>query len=68
MMNQIAAVAPIAVAEAPLLVHGDTAAKPRPDPSVSKIKVAATAATVPARIAAHETADFVSSIVPATGT
>jgi hypothetical protein len=60
-MSQIAATALKAAAEAPLFAHGDEEANPNPDPSASKISVAETAATVPAKMAAQETADFVAS-------
>jgi len=44
------------VAESPWFVQGDADAKPRPAPSVTKIKETETAATEPARMAPHEAA------------
>jgi hypothetical protein len=63
-MSQIAASVLRVTAVAPPFAHGDADASPRPEPSAINISVAATAAAVPAKIAAHETADVLASTVP----
>src|SRR3954471_5412465 len=45
------------VLDTPWSVHGETTEKPKPIPNASKISEAAAAATPPARMAPHETAD-----------
>ncbi len=51
--------------EAPLLGHGDTAARSRPEASASKIRETEAATTAPAMIAPQETADVEASTVGA---
>jgi len=46
-INQIAAQTPNVVADAPELYHGDTEAKPRPDPRASNISAVAAIAKAP---------------------
>ncbi|HEY6484591.1 MAG TPA: hypothetical protein VIY54_13790 [Steroidobacteraceae bacterium] len=45
------------VADAPLLGQGDTEASPSPEPNATSNNEVAAATTVPAKIAAHDTAD-----------
>lgn len=47
---------PMASADAPRPLHGDIAAKPRPDPSTISTIVSAAALVAPANTAAQETA------------
>jgi hypothetical protein len=62
-INQIAAQTPNVVADGPELYHGDTEAKPRPDPRASNISAAAAIAKAPAMIAGHDTAETALSTI-----
>src|SRR5580693_5983391 len=70
-MNQMAASAVTAPAEAPLPGQGDVEMSPSPDPRTSSSTDAEVAATAPAMIAGHDTADFEDSLaalaLPASG-
>ena len=62
-INQTIAAPPIAGADAPLFAHGDTAEKPSPVPSASKISDSAAAANAPAKTAGHDTPDEYASFL-----
>ncbi len=57
-MSQIAAETVNVVALTPRSAHGDTEAKPSPDPRANNIKETAMATKAPAKIAPHDAADF----------
>src|SRR5665213_471981 len=61
MMSQIAVVTAKVVAEAPWLGQGETAAKPKPEPSATRMSVTDAATNAPAMIADHDAADFVAA-------
>jgi hypothetical protein len=58
----------IVVADAPEFDQGDTAAKPRPVPSATRISPIAAAANAPPMMAPHEIADTVDSFAVPTAT
>ena len=58
MSNHTAAKTPKVVADGPELYHGDTEAKPRPDPRAANISATAAIAKAPAIIAGHDTAEI----------
>src|SRR4029077_13472545 len=63
MSNHTAAKTPKVVADGPELYHGDTEAKPRPDPRASNISATAAVANAPAMIAGHDTAEIALSTI-----
>ena len=64
MISHTAASTPNVVADGLELYHGETDAKPRPDPRASKISATAAIAKAPAMIAGHDTAEIALSRVP----
>src|SRR5450432_2786679 len=63
MISQIAALTANVVTEAPELGHGETAARPSPDPRLNRMSDTAAAAAAPAMMAGHETAEREASAV-----
>src|SRR4029078_6305230 len=59
--SQIAVMTVKVVAEAPRSAHGETEARPKPEPSASRMRDTAQATRAPAMMAAHETADTADS-------
>jgi hypothetical protein len=57
MTSQIAATIPNVVADGPLADHGETDVNPNPAPRARSIKDVAAAATAPATIEGHDTAE-----------
>jgi hypothetical protein len=64
-MSQIAAFTVKPVADAPCPGHGDTMAKPRPEPNASSTIEAAMATNAPAKIAGQDAADLLHPDEPA---
>jgi hypothetical protein len=54
-MSQIPVITVTVAADAPVLAHGETEARPRPEPSVNKSAANARAANAPPMIAGHAT-------------